>query len=70
MDEALIQHAEHDVDGDDRRQDQQQLVGERFLERQRRALEAGHDAARQADLRLGLADRRHRGAKRGAGRRG
>ena len=26
VDEALVQHAQHDVDGDDRRQDQQQLV--------------------------------------------
>ena len=29
MDEALIKHAEHDIDGDDRGQDQEQLIGER-----------------------------------------
>ena len=29
MDEALIEHAQHDIDGDDRRQDQEKLIGER-----------------------------------------
>ena len=40
VDEALVEHAQHDVDGDHRRQDQEQLVRQRGLERQRRALEA------------------------------
>ena len=40
MDVALVEHAEHDVHRDDRGEDQQQLVGERRAERQRRALEA------------------------------
>ena len=39
MDEALVQNAEHDVHGDDRREDQPQLVGERGAEGERRALE-------------------------------
>ena len=40
VDEALVEHAQHDVDRDDRGEDQQQLVAERRLEGQRRALEA------------------------------
>ena len=32
MDEALIENAEHDIDGQDRATDQQPLVGERILE--------------------------------------
>ena len=33
MDEALVEDAEHDVDRDDRAEDEQALVGERVLER-------------------------------------
>ena len=68
MDEALVEHAQHDIDGDDRGQDQEQLVGQRRLERQRRALEAGDDAERLADVDLRLLDRIHRLAERGARR--
>ena len=39
VDEALVQHAEHDVDGHHRRQQQQALVGERVLEHLGRARE-------------------------------
>jgi signal transduction histidine kinase len=39
MDEALVEDAEHDVDGEDRRPEQQALVGERLLEDLRRAAE-------------------------------
>ena len=38
MDEALVEHAQHDIHGDDRRRDQQQLIGQRGLEGRRRAL--------------------------------
>ena len=68
MDVALVQHAQHDVHGDDRRQDQQQRVVERGLERERRALEARLHAGRQADLPFRGANRIHRVAQRGAGR--
>ena len=40
VDVALVQHAQHDVDADDRRQDQPQLVGQRRLEGAGRAEEA------------------------------
>ena len=46
MDVALIEHAQHDIDGDDGGEDQQQLVAERGLEGERRALEARDDARR------------------------
>ena len=39
MDVAFIQHAQHDVDRDQRRQNQNRLVGQRGLKRRRRALE-------------------------------
>ena len=32
MNVAFVEHAEHDVDGDERGEDQQRLVGERSLE--------------------------------------
>ena len=57
VDVALVEHAQHDVDGDQRGQDQQRLVGERGLEGLRRALEAGADAGGQPDLALGGGDR-------------
>ena len=40
VDVALVQHPQHDVDRDDRGDDQHQLVAERRLKGQRRALEA------------------------------
>ena len=45
VDVALVEHAEHDVDGDQRGEDEQRLVGERGLERCGGSLEAGVDAA-------------------------
>ena len=39
VDVALVEHAEHDVDGDQRRQDQERLAGQRLAEGLRRALE-------------------------------
>ena len=68
VDVALVEHAEHDVHGDDRGEDQQQLVGERRAEGERRALEVGLHAGRQAELRLRRLDRLHRVAERRAGR--
>ena len=41
MDVALVQHAQHDVDRDERREDQQRLVGQRGLERLRRCPGSG-----------------------------
>ena len=55
MDEALVEHAEHDVDRDDRGEDQEELVAERRLEGERRALEARDDAVRHADVGFRLA---------------
>ena len=56
MNEALIEHAEHDISGEHRRQDQHALPFERILEHLRRALEAGADRDRQAKLALDLLD--------------
>ena len=53
MEVALIEHAEHDVDGHQRGQEQQRLVGQRGLEGLRRALEAGVQAGGQAEFALG-----------------
>ena len=52
MNVALVEHAEHDVDGEQRGQDQDRLVRERILEGLRGALETAVDARRQPDLRL------------------
>ena len=49
VDVALVQHAQHDVDGDQRGQNQQRLVGQRGLEGRGRSLEAGVDAGRHLD---------------------
>ena len=57
VDVALIEHAEHDVDGDDRRQDQPGLAGQRFRELGRVARIDADDAAGHADPGL---DRLHR----------
>ena len=56
VNEAFVQHAEHDVDRDQRGQDQQRLVGQRVLERGGRALEAGLQAGRHVHLLLHLVD--------------
>ena len=50
MDEALIEDAEHDVDRDQRGQNQQRFVGERILERRRGALEVGLQAGREVQV--------------------
>ena len=50
VDEALVEHAQHDVDRHDRRQDQPAFVRERSLEGERRALEARAEGGRQPDL--------------------
>src|SRR5208283_2864500 len=47
MDEVLVQHAENDVDRDQRRQDQDRFAGQRGLEGLRVALEARFDRRRQ-----------------------
>ena len=56
MDEALIQNAQHNIDGDDGGEDQQHFVRQRRLERQRRAFELGGDAAGHAGILLRLGD--------------
>ena len=54
VDEALVQNAEHDIGGKDRRQDQNALPAQRILEHLRGALEAGGDAGRQPLVALEL----------------
>ena len=68
MHEALIQHAENDVDRHQRREDQPRLAGQRTLERLGRALEVADDGGRHADFVLGLVEHDHRIAQRHAGR--
>ena len=46
MDIALVEHAQHDIDGEQRRGDQERLVGQRLLEDLRGALEAAVDRRR------------------------
>ena len=53
MDVAFVEYAEHDVDGNERRQDQDWLVGQRSLKGGRCSLEAGIDACRHLDSLLG-----------------
>ncbi len=50
MNVALVEDAEHDVDGDDRGQDEHGLVRERGLEGARRALKTSLNAERHADF--------------------
>jgi hypothetical protein len=68
VNEALIEHAQHDVDGDDRRQNQEELIGKRRLKRERSALEAGDHAGGQGDVDLRLLDRLDRVAESSARR--
>ena len=51
VDRALVEHAQHDVDGEERREDQQRLVVQALLEEARRALERRVDRGRRADAR-------------------
>ena len=64
MNVALVQHAQHDVHGHERGEDQQRLVGQRGLKGFGRALEIGLNARRQAELVFGLRNRPHRRAQR------
>ena len=66
MDEALVEHPQHDVHRDDGRDDQHELVAKRRLECQRSALEHGYHAGGHADFLLGLLDRIDRLAERRA----
>ena len=50
VDEALVEHAEDDVDHQHGGEEQHALVGDRLLEDLGAALEAGGDGGRQADL--------------------
>ena len=68
VDVALVEHAEHDVHGDQRGQDQPAFVGERRLKRGGRALEPGPESGRQPDPARGFLDGLHRRAQRRAGR--
>ena len=52
VDVALVEHAQHDVDGDDRGEDEQRLARQRLVERLRRAHEVRVHAGRHADARL------------------
>ena len=66
---ALVQHSEHDVDGDQCRGDQQRLAGQRGLERLRRSLKAAVDAWSGSPMSaLRLLDRVHRVAQARPGR--
>ena len=56
MDEALVEHAEDDVDDDQRRADQRRLAAQRSLERLRVALEGRDDRGRHADVARSLVD--------------
>ena len=53
MNEAFVQHAEDDIHGDDRRDDQPDGASERRLERERTALELGADIGWEIQRLLG-----------------
>ena len=52
MDVALVEHAQHDIDGDDRRQDKQGLAGEGLLEDLRVARKSAVDGNGHVQLPL------------------
>ena len=56
VDEALIENAEHDVDGDDRAENEKRLVGGGVLERLGGAVECRRDGLRHAELGLQAID--------------
>ena len=68
VNEALVENAEHDVDGDQRGQNQQRFIGERIVERCRGALEVGLQAGREVEILGHLVDvvdgRAQRGVRR------
>src|SRR2546429_684662 len=66
VDVALVEDAEHDVDGDERGQGEDGLIGQRGLKRLGRALEARPNGGRQADVTFGTLDGGHRVAERDA----
>ncbi len=59
MDIALVQHAEDDVDDDERCRDQIRLAGQRRLEGLGVALEASTERRRHVELGLRVFDRLH-----------
>jgi len=67
VDIALVEHAEHDVHGDHRRQDQQQGARQRGFERLGCTLELGLHAHGHADVFLRLVDQLYALAQRHAG---
>src|SRR6266403_1026488 len=67
VDEALVENAEHDIDGEERGDNQYGLVGQRVLKGLGSSLKSGVDAARDAELALRLDNVLHRGSKRSAG---
>src|SRR2546430_12863221 len=64
MDEALVKNAEHEIDDQDRDDEEEPLALERRLKRLGRALEAPDDRGREPELALDLLDLRHRLAER------
>ncbi len=67
MDQAFVEDAEHDVDRDDRRQNEPRLALQRFREFGRVAVEGSGHRRRQVDGLLRRVDRRKRVAERGVG---
>ena len=67
VDEAFVEHAEDDVDDDQRGRDQRRLAAQRGLESLRVALEGRDDRRRHADLARRLVDRVDGLAERDAG---
>ena len=68
MNQALVEHAQYDVDRYQRREDQHRLALERSLKGLGRALERGVNAPWKADVLFGGVDGHHRFAQRNAGR--
>ena len=56
MDEALVKHAQHDIERGQGRQDEQHLIPDRIAVHLGRALEAAHDGGRHADAHARLVD--------------
>ena len=70
MNQALVENAEHDVDGEERGHDQHRLGAERLLVGQQRAREEAPHGGRRAELRLHLLDPQRGVAQRHARTRG
>ena len=68
MNEALVEHAQHDIHGEERGGDEQRHVGQRRLEDLRRALKTPLHAGRHVQFLGGLLDDVRRLAERDAGR--